>query len=458
MRFQTLIDADREALIAALQGCIRIPSVYAADDSPWPYGAQIHHCLHYVLELGKTLGFDTCNMDEQVGWCEFGQGEEMVAVLGHLDVVPAGEGWSVPPYEGLVRDGRIYGRGTMDDKGPTIAALFALKAIRDSGLPLKRRIRVLFGLNEETGSADMKYYAAHGGEIPVMGFTPDGEYPVINGEKGLVTEHFALDFTQSGPVRLKEIWGGTAHNIVPDKAWAELYCEGIHRQVILALKAPHVTVTGTEEGVRIEAVGVNAHGGSPWEGENAIGRLVKFLCRTPLSDPLRYAICTLSEYFGMEWDGASLGIAMEDNLSGKLSMNLGVIRGDSTHLEVKLNYRYPVTRSFEECGPRVKEVMESAGFRQTFLQHKQRIYMPEDSQLVQKLLTVYRECTGDQTARPKTLGGGTYAKMMPNVLAFGPIFPGDEVREHKPDEFMELSRLMDNANILAEAMYALATE
>lgn len=458
MRFQRLIDADRDALIAALQGCIRIPSVYADDDTPWPYGQAVHDCLHYVLELGQTLGFDTCNLDEQVGWCEFGRGEEMVAVLGHLDVVPEGEGWSVPPYEGLVRDGRIYGRGTMDDKGPTIAALFALKAIRDSGLPLKRRIRVLFGLNEETGSADMKYYAAHGGEIPVMGFTPDGEYPVINGEKGLVTEHFRCDYTPEGALRVRTLWGGTAHNIVPDRAWAELDCPPDMAAAILTQTAEQIAINPTETGVRIEAAGVNAHGGSPWEGENAIGRLVQFLAQLPFEGQLREVFALLSDKLGMEWDGASLGIATEDALSGKLSMNLGVLRGDGDSIEVKLNYRYPVTHTFEECGPQVKAAMESVGFAQTFLQHKQRIYMAEDSELVQKLLKVYRDCTGDQSARPKTLGGGTYAKMMPNVLAFGPIFPGDEVREHKPDEFMELSRLIDNANILAEAMYALAAE
>ena len=457
MQFRQLIEANKEQLITDLQGCIRIPSVFTEDDSGHPYGQPIHDCLKYTLSVAEKLGFAVHNMDDQLGWCEYGEGREMVAVLGHLDVVPEGDGWSVPPYEGLIRDGRIYGRGTMDDKGPTMAALYGLYAIRQSGLPLKRRIRILFGLNEETGSADLKYYAAHGGEVPVTGFTPDGEYPVINGEKGLVTEHFSVDFTQTGPVRLKEIWGGTAHNIVPDRAWADLCCEGIHRKAITLLKADKVTVTETEDGVHIEAAGVNAHGGTPWEGENAIGRLVKFLSRVPLSGTVQDAILTLSAMFGMEWNGESLGIALHDDVSGDLSMNLGVIRGDSTHMEVKLNYRYPVTFTFHDCGPKVKSVMQSAGFRQTFIQHKAKIYMPPESDLVQRLLKVYTACTGLE-GKPKTLGGGTYAKMMPNVLAFGPIFPGDEVREHKPDEFMELSRLLDNANILAQAMYALASE
>ena len=183
MDFRKFAEEHRDALIADLQGCIRIPSVYADDESGYPYGKPVQECLEYMLETARRLGFPVHNMDNQVGWCEYGQGEEMVAVLCHLDVVPEGDGWSVPPYEGLVKDGRIYGRGTMDDKGPALAALYGLAALREAGLTPRRRIRLIFGLNEETGSADMKYYLRHGGEVPVMGITPDGEYPVINGER-----------------------------------------------------------------------------------------------------------------------------------------------------------------------------------------------------------------------------------------------------------------------------------
>ena len=147
-----------------------------------------------MLELAESMGFRTCNVDNHVGWCEYGEGEEMAAVLGHLDVVPAGEGWSVPPYEGKVIDGKIYGRGAMDDKGPTVAALYSLWAIKESAVKLNKRIRLFFGLSEENGGNDIRYYLENGGEIPVMGFTPDGEYPVIHGEKGFIIEHYRYDF------------------------------------------------------------------------------------------------------------------------------------------------------------------------------------------------------------------------------------------------------------------------
>lgn len=457
MKFLNLIEKNMDALIADLQGCIQIPSVYTEDNSGYPYGKPVQDCLEYVLNCAKKLGFTTVNMDNQVGWCEYGSGDEMVAVLGHLDVVPEGDGWTVPPYSGLVQDGRIYGRGTMDDKGPTLCALYALKAIAESGLPTQRRIRILFGLNEETGSADMAYYKAHGGEIPVMGFTPDGEYPIINGEKGLINEAYRCEFIQEGELQLKSAWGGTAHNIVPNYAKAEFICSDAMAEQIVAMAAEKITCTKTTDGVLIEAAGVNAHGGTPWEGENAIGRLCRFLVKLPLTGKLRTAITFLAEKIGMECDGKSLGIALRDDVSGILTMNLGVLRADETSMEVKLNYRYPVTKHFDDCGPQTQAAFAAAGFERTVAGHKAKLYMPPEHPLVSKLLKVYTDCTGLEPT-PKSIGGGTYAKMIPNVLAFGPIFPGDEVREHKPDEFMELSRLKDNANILAEAMYAMAND
>ena len=457
MKFQKYIHEQMPRLITDLQGCIRIPSVYAQDGSGYPYGKPVHECFEYVLDCAQKLGFSTVNMDDQVGWCEYGSGKEMVAVLAHLDVVPEGDGWTVPPYEGLVQDGKIFGRGTMDDKGPALCALYALKAVADSGLPLKRRIRILFGLNEETGSADMAYYKAHGGEIPVMGFTPDGEYPIINGEKGLVNETYRCEFPGEGKLQIRSLWGGTAHNIVPNYAKAELICDGNTAQKICQTEACKITCTLTDTGVLVEAQGINAHGGTPWEGENAIGRLMQFLNRLPFEGKLKTAVSFLADRLGMEWNGASLGIAMEDEVSGILTMNPGVLRGDSTSMEVKLNYRYPVTKQFDQCGPQVKAAFEAAGFERTAAGHKEKLYMPPEHPLVKTLLKVYADCTG-LDATPKSIGGGTYAKMIPNVLAFGPIFPGDEVREHKPDEFMELSRLCDNANIIAEAIYAMANQ
>lgn len=453
--FRKAIEKNKEQFIADLQGCIRIPSVYTEDDSGYPYGQPVQDCLEYMLHTAGRLGFPVQNMDNHLGWCEYGEGEEMVAVLCHLDVVPEGEGWTVPPYEGLVADGRIYGRGTMDDKGPAMAALYGLQALRDSGLKISRRIRLMFGLNEETGSADMKYYLQHGGEVPVMGFTPDGEYPVINGEKGIATECFTRVLSQTGALKLLELQAGEAPNIVPAHAYARFICSREDAERIAAMETEKIRCCILEDGIRIEAEGVSAHGGTPWEGENAAGRLMLFLDRLPLEGDLKEAVHLLAEKIGMECYGVSLGIAMEDQVSGPLTVNMGVVQLDGDAMTVKLNYRYPVTRSFEDCGPTVEGAFAAGGFQISSLSHKGSLYMAPDSPLVSKLLDVYARCTGE-VAEAKCIGGGTYAKMMPNTVAFGPIFPGDEVREHKPDEYMELERLTDNANILAQAMYELA--
>lgn len=288
-----------------------------------------------------------------------------------------------------------------------------------------------------------------------MGVTPDGEYPVINGEKGIVMQSFAKDLHQTGDIRLAELSGGTAHNIVPAQASALLACSRQTAEKIAARHGDKISCTLTPEGVRIDAEGIDAHGASPEKGENAIGRLMLFLASLPLEGELKEAVSLLAGRLGMEYDGKSMGIAMADELSGPLTMNMGVIQLEGETLSVILNYRYPVTHSFDECGPQVKAAFEEAGFHETHLLHSEALYMPADSPLVSKLMKVYTEYTGRHDA-PKCIGGGTYAKSVPNILAFGPIFPGDEVREHKPDEFMELSRLMDNTKVLASAICELA--
>lgn len=454
--FEKFIDNNLEHLIGDLQGCIAIPSVYAEDGSGYPYGLQNHLCLEYMLDLAKSKGLSVHNMNEHVGWCEYGQGDEMVLVLGHLDVVPAGDGWTVPPFGGIVKDGRVYGRGTIDDKGAVVSALYGLMAVKESGLPIRRRIRLLFGLNEEMGSGDMRYYLKNGGEIPVMGFTPDGCYPLINGEKGIVMEYFTHKLQQTGLIRLAELRGGNADNIVPAYASARLLCDPLMAQQIIGMAGEKISCTAADDGVFVEAEGVSAHGAVPEEGENAIGQLMIFLNKLPLEGDLAQAVEFLATKIGMECFGESLGIADRDELSGPLTMNMGVIRGNSNEIEVTLNYRYPVTSCFDRCGPVIREAFEAAGFSQSYLLHSKQIYMPEDTQLVQILKNVYADYTGDTNAQPKSIGGGTYAKEMPNIVAFGPIFDGDEVREHQADEYIEIRRLADCAKLSANAMYEMA--
>ena len=455
MNLKECVEKLEPALLASLQENLKIPSVQGEPEPGAPYGVHVRQSLDHVLATAEKLGFATVNMDGQLGWCEYGEGEEMIAVLGHLDVVPAGDGWTFDPWGGEIRDNRIFGRGTMDDKGPSIAALYALAALRDSGLPIRRRIRVLFGCNEESGSGDMKYYLSHGGEIPVMGFTPDGEYPVINGEKGIINVTYGKTLHQTGSLRLVSIHGGTAPNVVPAAASAKLACDPELAKRIAQLHAPGLCFTAAGEGVFVEAMGVSAPGSTPEQGKNAIGRLVLALDTLPFEGVARDTIHFLAETLGMETDGASAGIALSDEVSGKLSLNWGTLNLENDRLSMKINYRYPVTKCYDDCAPILDGKFLAAGFEKEAQLHKERLYVPEDSELVRTLMKVYREQTGLMD-KPKSIGGGTYAKNLPNIVAFGPIFPGDEIREHKPDEFLEIPRLMQNAQIIAAAMYEMA--
>ena len=445
--------AHADELIESLAALIRIPSVEGTPEDGAPYGREVARCLRETLALCEKLGFRTGNMDHRVGWCEYGEGEEMIAVLGHLDVVPAGDGWSeAEPFSGEVKNGRIYGRGAMDDKGPVVAAIYALAALKDAGFAPARRIRILFGTNEETGCGDMAWYREHGGEKPVMGFTPDGEYPVINGEKGILNGTFARRLHQTGVYRLTRLEGGTASNVVPAYAVAELQCPA---DAAGRISGEKITVTPIEGGIRVEAQGVSAHGSTPEQGENALGRLVLALAQLPLGGELAECMAFLAGRIGMETRGESLGLAMRDEVSGELTVNLGTAAFADETLSLTFSIRYPVTKTYDEVYPRMTRAFTLGGFTETGMHHDAALYLPPESELVRKLCAVYEASTGEK-AVPKSIGGGTYAKSMPNLVAFGPIFPGDEVREHQPDEYMLAERLLQNAEIIAAAMYELA--
>lgn len=447
----------KDEIIKSVQECVKIKSVEEEAKGDMPFGEGVHKTLEYCLQLSKNLGFKTVNVDNMIGYAEYGQGDEMIAVLGHLDVVPEGDGWTYPPYAAEIHNGKIYGRGTTDDKGPTIGALYALKAIKDLNIPLKRRVRVFFGLNEETGSKCVKHYVENGGEMPVAGFTPDAEYPIINGEKGIVTGKFTRKLNQTGNLILKSISGGIASNVVPDYAEAEIALAKSEAEIILkeAEKTEEIKVEEKENSVIIKCHGISAHGSTPEKGKNAVTYLMKFLGKLDFTGDLKEFIDYFNNYIGTDLNGERLGIFLEDEISGKLIFNLGVISGNESELSLEINMRYPVTKSFEDFIDIFKKKMNLGKLNEVYLRHKKSLYVSPDTEFIKKLQKVYEEQFGEK-AELISIGGGTYAKAMENIVAFGPIFKGQPMVEHKPDEYIEIDSLMRNVQVMAAAIKELA--
>lgn len=441
------IDARREEIVSALQRLISYESVSgpAAGENA-PFGEECRGALDYALSLCRQQGFEAVDMQGYIGYGEYGAGEEALGILTHLDVVPAGEGWSSPPYEGRIVDGRLVGRGALDDKGPAISAIFALAAVKAEGLSFKRRVRLLFGCDEESGMGCMKHYLAHG-ELPDMAFSPDSMYPLVNSEKNIFQADYRLSYASK--VRAK---GGTVVNAVPGGAEAELPLSP--EQVRRYVKEDWYTLTPCGEGCRVQARGRAAHASMPEQGENAIQRLLALLARLPLPAEDAAAAKALWGAFGLEYYGESLGLDMQD-ASGRLTLNLGRMEWDESGVKIGLDIRAPMM--LDEAGilARLNAALAPAGFELIRSSFSPGFCLDEDCELVRTLLSVYRGRTGDM-APPKRMGGGTYARHLKNAVSFGPERDGGENLIHMANESIPVEDLIENTKLIADAIAALA--
>lgn len=462
MDINSRIDQLREDLIKSTQEILKIKSIEDAAMPGMPFGEGVGKSLECALKISQELGFKTVNMDGYIGYAEYGEGEDYIAVLGHLDVVPEGEGWTYPPYGAEIHDGKLYARGAADDKGPIIAALYGLKAVKDAGLPLSKRVRIIFGTNEETGCNEMCYYTERE-KSPVGGFTPDAEFPIIYGEKGITIFDVVKDLNikQSGDVVIKYIKGGLRANMVPE------YCEaGVSskdaQSIINAVKnfadeSGYVIKSEIcNDMVIIKSLGASAHGSLPQNGKNAIMQMFALLGKFNLgvSDLSSY-IEFFNKYVGMDVYGELFGVGLEDKPSGKLSFNVGTIDMNEDKIKMTLNLRYPVTFKMNDLMTPFNNKLEGTGIRVENFHNVDALFYPEDHPLIKTLQSVYTEQTGLE-ANLMAIGGGTYAKTMPNIVAFGPLLPGKPDTIHKPDEYIEVEDLVLCAKIYGKAIYELA--
>lgn len=464
MNFVELVDSYKDDIIKTTQELVNIKSVEGVERKGMPFGEGPYKALEYALNLSKEMGFETANLDGYAGHAEFGEGEETVGILVHLDVVPEGEGWTYPPYEGEIHDDKIYGRGTTDDKGPAVAALYAMKALKESNVQLNKKIRIIFGTNEETGWGCMKYYFKNE-KAPNMAFTPDADFPVIHGEKGIIAFDLVkkIENTSSGDIKIKSIKGGNAVNMVPDSCEAVLdinNVEELEEKLNEFVKKTGYNISMIRENneVRIISKGVSAHGSTPEKGENAISYLLLFLGEILSCDcDICNFINMYNEKIALKHHGENIGCGFEDDVSGKLNFNPGVIKTTEDEIVLSINIRYPIESSAKAIYDGIRNELKGTGIEVIEDDDEMKpLYIPKDNLLVQKLMKVYREETGDYDSEPITIGGGTYARSMDNAVAFGPVFPGQIELAHQKDEFISIEHLMKLAVIYTKALYELA--
>ena len=451
--FKAEVLKRKDDLIKDLSNLIKIKSELTTfePNSDAPFGEGNKEALDFFLNLGKKDGFSVINADNYAGHVEYGKQNEYVAMIGHLDVVPAGSGWSYPPYGAQIVDGKMYGRGTEDDKGPTMAAYYALKILKELNVPLSKRIKLIVGSDEESGWRCVKHYFKKYPEIPVSGFIPDADFPLIYAEKGIVRVNIEGKFNNSELISFN---GGLRDNMVPDEAKAilksNLNIKDLFNQYLKANDLKGL-VELKDDLYHLSIEGISAHGSTPELGVNAIDLLNNFLVSIKVNNEITE---TIEKYLANETDGDKLGLKYLDQEMGPLTVNLGVLETNNDSFKLVLNIRYPNGVIFDNLFETLKSLFKQ--FEVTYNHHQKLLYNDPNSSLVQTLMSVYQKHTNDYENKAKTIGGGTFARAIPNVVAFGPHFPGKPSFIHQKDEYIEIEDLLKATIIYTEALYELA--
>ena len=457
--------ADKEQmLVDAVCRLVSIDSVEGDAAPGAPFGPGPAAALDEALKLADEWGLITTNHEGYVGTADLCEGEDALHILGHLDVVAPGEGWTVTePYKPLVEGGMIYGRGTDDDKGPVVASLLAMKAVKDLGVPLKANCRCIMGTNEESGSGDIAWYFARHPFAPAT-FSPDAGFPVVNTEKGNLRPLFTASWDkQEALPRLARFHGGIRFNVLPGDASAAV--EGISAADMVSYARDITARTGiqfsyaAEDGLTVvRAKGTGSHAAWPEGGNNALTGLLALLCALPLADgPCKSALHALNELMPHgDYYGKALGIAQEEPVAGKLTLSFTILEVDETGLKGAFDSRVPLCATEENCLQVAKAAFEARGFTFEGAQNAAH-HTPADSPFVQTLLKRYEDYTGLKGECLST-GGGTYVHDIPGGVAFGCTLPGFDTRLHGADERVRIADLMVSAKMFAHIIIDLCAE
>jgi len=457
----TYFEEKEKELVEDILKWVSVKSDKGEAESGFPYGKEPALALEIALNRAKEFGFSVKNYENYVGTVSFSDKPVELDILAHLDVVPArDEDWTVTkPFSPIVKDGRIYGRGTADDKGPAVCALYAMKAVKDLGIPLSKNVRLILGTDEECGSSDIAYFYQKEKEAP-MTFSPDADFPLVNTEKGRLHSGFTASFEKEAVSSgILEIYAGTAANVIPDEAVSVVsgieltVCDSVAK--IFSEKTGVIfRVSSEEKGIRIEAKGKAGHAAMPDEGaNNALTALLELLAGLPLADGDSFRkICAISSMFphGDYW-GEAAGVKMKDEISGPLTISLNIFQYDGMSLSCEFDSRCPVMATDENMRLVLLEKGKIEGL--TMLDKKMRPahHVPEDSFFVQTLLEIYEKYSGEK-GECLSIGGGTYVHDLKNGVAFGCAWPGTNYKLHGADEFCVISEMITSAKMFVEAI------
>ncbi|KIL20527.1 hypothetical protein B4133_1038 [Bacillus altitudinis] len=465
MHWEAEVIRKKDSLIQDTQSFLQIESVLDEEGGTAgkPFGEKVDEALQYMLKKGQDEGFKVKNVDGYAGHIEYGESEDIVGVLCHVDVVPAGDDWTTPPFSADIRENKIFARGAIDDKGPTMAAFYALKMLKDAGLPLSKKIRIIIGTDEESDWRCVDHYFKHEA-MPQIGFAPDADFPIIHAEKGIIDAIVSFTYEQSEENKryiLKQFTSGMRLNMVPDEARAIVAAANDHD--VEALKKAFAAylaenqLTGetnhTADGLTFTLKGVSVHAMEPANGTNAGIHMANFLCAHELDERGLAFTSQINALFDQDTRGQKLGIACKDDISGDLTLNVGTIRySQNEEAKLGLNVRYPVTADGEEVKKGIERIKGAAIEK---FDDSPPHHVSKDHPLVKTLQRVYEEQTGDP-AHLIAIGGGTYARSLEAGVAFGPLFPGRPDCAHQKDEYIEIDDLLRATALYAQAMYELA--
>ncbi len=461
------IEEHKKEIIQKTQELIQIPSVISPCDNPLhPFGKSVNDALEYTLKLGESLGFRTKNIDGYCGYIEFGEGKELIGIIGHLDVVPEGDNWTYPPFSATIADNKIYGRGAIDDKGPVISSLYAMKAVADT-CQIRKRVRLILGLNEENDWKCINYYKKHE-ESPSIGFSPDADFPCIYSEKAILTSYLKMDYSPllTQDIVIKDVdTYGNAINVVPKICSIVLKINSTKIQMHNFIENLKNLIESTdfeidlykidEENLKLTSYGTPSHAAHPESGINAISRLIVVLSKIFNHYNISIELFDFfTQYINTQYHGENLEIDFEDE-SGKLTLNVGDFYFKNNSLQIGLNLRIPVTINMIDVGSSfIKHTSSYLNVDFDTISYKPALYIPKENKLVKTLCHIYNQET-NSNLEPVAIGGATYARAFDNCISFGSNFPGDKDMCHQTDEFIEIDKLLLSCQIYAKAILAL---